>query len=145
LPHDYVPGERLRLEAYRKLAAAVTNEAIEEVLAELVDRYGELPLPVQNLIAVARFRVGAREAGLSDVALQGNFIRFSPAQLPESKVMRLNRMYPGSQVKPALDAVLIPKPKTARIGGRDLQDAEILEWANNVIEAIFADVPVKAG
>ncbi|YCH09808.1 transcription-repair coupling factor [Arthrobacter sp. alpha11c] len=145
LPHDYVPGERLRLEAYRKLAAAVTNEAIDEVLAELVDRYGEPPLPAQNLIAVARFRVGAREAGLSDVALQGNFIRFSPAQLPESKTMRLNRMYPGSQVKPALDAVLIPKPKTARIGGRDLQDAEILQWANSVIEAIFSDVPVKAG
>ena len=145
LPHDYVPGERLRLEAYRKLAAAVTNEAIDEVLAELVDRYGEPPLPVQNLIAVARFRVTARESGLSDVALQGNFIRFSPANLPESKVMRLNRMYPGSQVKPALDAVLIPKPKTAKIGGRDLQDAEILNWANTVIEAIFTDVPVKAG
>ncbi|YCK80658.1 transcription-repair coupling factor [Arthrobacter sp. D3-18] len=145
LPHDYVPGERLRLEAYRKLASAITYEAIDEVLAELVDRYGEPPLPAQNLIAVARFRVGAREAGLSDVALQGNFIRFSPAQLPESKTMRLNRMYPGSQVKPALDAVLIPKPKTARIGGRDLQDAEILQWANNVIEAIFAEVPVKAG
>lgn len=142
LPHDYVPGERLRLEAYRKLAAAQTNEAIDEVLAELVDRYGELPLPAQNLVAVARFRVGAREAGLSDVALQGNFIRFSPAQLPESKVMRLNRMYPGSQAKPALDAVLIPKPKTARIGGRDLQDAEILEWADGVIRNIFSDQPV---
>ena len=45
LPHDYVPGERLRLEAYRKLASAITYEAIDEVLAELVDRYGELPLP----------------------------------------------------------------------------------------------------
>jgi len=142
LPHDYVPGERLRLEAYRKLAAALTNEAIGEVEAELVDRYGELPLPAQNLIAVARFRVGAREAGLTDVALQGNFIKFSPAQLPESKQMRLARMYPGSQTKPALDAVLIPKPKTARIGGRDLQDAEILAWANGVIEAIFSDVAV---
>ncbi|MBT2514059.1 transcription-repair coupling factor [Arthrobacter sp. ISL-30] len=144
LPHDYVPGERLRLEAYRKLAAATTNEGIDEVLAELVDRYGEPPQPVQNLIAVARFRVGAREAGLTDVALQGNFIRFSPAQLPESKVMRLNRMYPGSQAKPALDAVLVPKPKTARIGGRDLQDAEILEWANNVIAAVFSDATVSA-
>jgi transcription-repair coupling factor (superfamily II helicase) len=142
LPHDYVPGERLRLEAYRKLAAAQTNEAIDEVFAELVDRYGELPLPAQNLVAVARFRVAAREAGLSDVALQGNFIRFSPAQLPESKVMRLNRMYPGSQSKPALDAVLIPKPKTARIGGRDLQDAEILGWADGVIRNIFSDQPV---
>ncbi|MEK0155396.1 transcription-repair coupling factor [Arthrobacter oryzae] len=143
LPHDYVPGERLRLEAYRKLASALTNEAIDEVQAELVDRYGEPPLPAQNLIAVARFRVGAREAGLSDVALQGNFIKFSPAQLPESKTMRLTRMYPGSQSKPALDAVLIPKPKTARIGGRDLQDAEILEWANGVIRNIFSDAAVS--
>ena len=142
LPHDYVPGERLRLEAYRKLASAISYEAIEEVLAELVDRYGELPLPAKNLIDVARFRVGAREAGLSDVALQGNFIKFSPAQLPESKLMRLTRMYPGSQSKPALDAVLIPKPKTARIGGRDLQDAEILEWANGVIRNIFSDAAV---
>ncbi|WP_457972110.1 transcription-repair coupling factor [Arthrobacter sp. D1-17] len=144
LPHDYVPGERLRLEAYRKLAAALTNEAIDEVLAELVDRYGEPPLPAQNLVAVARFRVGAREAGLTDIALQGNFIRFSPAQLPESKTMRLNRMYPGAQTKPALDAVLIPKPKTARIGGRDLQDAEILDWANGVIRNIFSDAPLAA-
>ncbi|MCA4133623.1 transcription-repair coupling factor [Arthrobacter sp. M4] len=139
LPHDYVPGERLRLEAYRKLAAAATPPAIDEVLAELVDRYGEPPEPVKNLIGVARLRVAAREAGLSDVALQGNMVRFSPAQLPESKAMRLNRMYPGSQVKAALDAVLIPKPKTARVGGRDLQDAEILEWAGNVLAAIFSD------
>ncbi|MGO4805591.1 transcription-repair coupling factor [Arthrobacter sp. 2MCAF15] len=144
LPHDYVPGERLRLEAYRKLAGAITYEAIDEVLAELVDRYGELPLPATNLIDVARFRVGAREAGLSDVALQGNFIKFSPAQLPESKLMRLTRMYPGAQAKPALDAVLIPKPKTAKIGGRDLQDAEILEWANGVIRNILSDTPVAA-
>ncbi len=145
LPHDYVPGERLRLEAYRKLASALTQQGIDEVYEELVDRYGELPLPATNLIDVARFRVGAREAGLSDIALQGNFIKFSPAQLPESKLMRLTRMYPGAQAKPALDAVLIPKPKTARIGGRDLQDAEILEWANGVIRNIFTDAAVTAG
>ncbi|CEA07533.1 Transcription-repair-coupling factor [Arthrobacter saudimassiliensis] len=146
LPHDYVPGERLRLEAYRKLAAALTNEAIDEVLAELTDRYGQPPQPVLNLIEVARFRVLARSAGLTDVAVQGNFIKFAPASsLPESRVMRLQRMYPGAQVKPALDAVLVPKPKTARIGGRDLVDAEILAWARQVVEAIFMEQPVKAG
>ncbi|MDQ6753715.1 MAG: transcription-repair coupling factor, partial [Actinomycetota bacterium] len=139
LPHDYVPGERLRLEAYRKLAAALTEEAIGEVLAELVDRYGDLPEAALNLIAVARFRVAARAAGLTDVALQGNFVKFAPAQLPESKVMRLQRMYPGSMVKTALDAVMIPKPKTARIGGRDLADGEVLEWGQHVLGAIFAD------
>jgi transcription-repair coupling factor (superfamily II helicase) len=144
LPHDYVPGERLRLEAYRKLAAAVSLAEIDDVVAELVDRYGELPPAAGNLIAVARFKVHARAAGLSDVALQGNFIKFAPADLPESRQMRLNRMYPGAMVKPALNAVLIPKPKTARIGGRDLADAEVLTWAQGVLEAIFEPVPATA-
>ncbi len=137
LPHDYVPGERLRLEAYRKLAAAVTEEAIDAVVAELEDRYGEPPAAVVNLISVARFRVAARALGLTDVALQGNFIKFSPAELPESKQLRLTRLYPGAAVKPALNAVLVPKPKTARVGGRDLVDAEILDWAKNVLDAVF--------
>ncbi|PYI37609.1 transcription-repair coupling factor [Arthrobacter psychrolactophilus] len=143
LPHEYVPGERLRLEAYRKLAAAVSVEGIHEVEDELIDRYGALPPAAVNLIAVAHFKVLARSAGLSDVALQGNFIKFAPADLPESKEMRLNRMYPGSLVKPALNSILIPKPKTARIGGRDLADAEVLKWAEGVLEAIFETVPAK--
>lgn len=144
LPHDYVPGERLRLEAYRKLAAAVSNEDIDEVLAELVDRYGQAPEPVQNLIAVAQLRVRARAVGLTDVGVQGNFVKFAPAHLPESKELRLKRMYPGSTLKPALDQVLIPKPKTARVGGRDLHDTEIIDWVLAVIDAIFAQENVPA-
>ncbi|WP_309072008.1 transcription-repair coupling factor [Arthrobacter sp.] len=138
LPHDYVPGERLRLEAYRKLASASTDGAIDEVVEELRDRYGDLPAPVVNLVSVARFRVRARAVGLTDVAMQGNFIKFAPANLPESKEMRLKRMYPGASVKPAMNAALIPKPKTSSIGGRDLADAAILEWAQNVVDAVFA-------
>lgn len=139
LPHDYVPGERLRLEAYRKLAGATDAEGIDAVVAELTDRYGEPPAAVVNLLEVARFRVRARAAGLTDVAMQGNFIKFAPATLPESKLLRLNRMYKGAQNKPALDAVMIPKPKTAPVGGRDLADAEILKWAGQVLEALFED------
>ena len=41
--------------------------------------------------------------------------------------------------------MLIPKPKTAKIGGRDLQDAEILDWANGVIRNIFSDAAVSVG
>ncbi|ALE91542.1 transcription-repair coupling factor [Arthrobacter alpinus] len=144
LPHDYVPGERLRLEAYRKLAVATTLLEIDDVVTELIDRYGELPPAAVNLIEVARFKVHARAAGLTDVALQGNFIKFAPADLPESKEMRLNRMYPGSLVKPALNSILIPKPKTARIGGRDLADAEVLTWAQGVLEAIFEKAPASS-
>src|SRR5205807_4764085 len=71
LPHDYVPGERLRLEAYRKIASAASEDDLAAVREELVDRYGDLPEPVGNLLAVAAFRAHARAFGVTDVATQG--------------------------------------------------------------------------
>ena len=84
LPHDYVPGERLRLEAYRKLATVEDEAGLAEIEAELQDRYGTPPEPVRNLLAVARLRTHARKAELADISVQGNFIRFGPLELPES-------------------------------------------------------------
>src|SRR5437764_6445582 len=71
LPVDYLPGERLRLEAYRSLASATTDEAVDAVRAELVDRYGPIPPAVENLLAVARFKVLCRTYGITEVSLQG--------------------------------------------------------------------------
>ena len=65
LPHEYVPGERLRLEAYKKLASVEDEAALDEIIAELKDRYGEPPQPVLNLFDVARLRTVARKAGIS--------------------------------------------------------------------------------
>ena len=53
IPHSYVPEERLRLEAYRRLADAHNDSAVDDVQAELVDRDGPLPASVAELIAVA--------------------------------------------------------------------------------------------
>ena len=47
IPHDYVPSERLRLDAYRKIAAAADDADLAAVRAELVDRYGPLPVEVE--------------------------------------------------------------------------------------------------
>uniref|UniRef100_UPI003989EE29 TRCF domain-containing protein n=1 Tax=Paeniglutamicibacter sp. TaxID=1934391 RepID=UPI003989EE29 len=140
LPHDYVPGERLRLEAYRKIAAATDFEGLEDVLAELVDRYGQPPAPVVNLLEVARIRIRARTLGLTDVAMMGNMIKFAPAaiaDLPDSRQLRLARMYKGAADKPALGAIVIPKPLSSPIGGRDLVDEKILEWVSGVLGNIF--------
>ncbi len=140
LPHAYVPGERLRLEAYRRLASASDEAAIEAVKAELVDRYGPLPTPVENLLAVARFRAVAKSYGLTEVALQGSQgVRFAPLQLRESQQMRLTRLYPGTTVKPAVGTVLVPTPKTARVGGQPLRDVALLQWASQLLEAVLGE------
>ncbi|HKG51729.1 MAG TPA: transcription-repair coupling factor [Actinomycetales bacterium] len=139
LPHEYVPGERLRLEAYKKLADAEDAAAVDAVRAELVDRYGEPPTPVENLLEVARLRALARRAGLTEIAAQGKSVRFAPVQLRESQQLRLTRLYPGSTVKPAVRTILVPAPTTARIGGRPLRDADVLRWARDLVEAVLLD------
>ncbi len=139
LPHDYVPHERLRLEAYRKLAAAENLEQIDEVVAELNDRYGEPPEPVLNLVEVARFRVHARTAGVAEVSAQGQHVRFAPVELRESQQLRLKRLYPGSLVKPTVRTILVPGPKTARVGGRPLRDTALLDWCRDVVDAVLLD------
>jgi transcription-repair coupling factor (superfamily II helicase) len=141
LPQEYIAGERLRLEAYRKLAAVGTDDELESVRAELQDRYGELPTPVANLVEVARFRTLARRAGLREVALAGNRVRFGPVELRESQQLRLQRLYPGSLVKTAVRTILVPRPATGRVGGQPLRDVEVLHWCRDLVEAVLLDPP----
>jgi transcription-repair coupling factor (superfamily II helicase) len=140
LPHDYVPGERLRLEAYKKLATVETFAAVDEIEAELRDRYGAPPRPVENLLEVARLRVVAREARIGDIGVQGRVVRFGPVkELRESQQLRLMRLYPGTIVKEALGTILVPVPMTARVGGKPLRDVEVLTWARQLISAVLLD------
>ena len=145
IPHDYIPGERLRLEAYAKLAAAATEPDLEELMEELVDRYGPLPEPVRNLVAVARLRILVRLAGLTDVVAQGQHVRLAPVQLKESQQLRLARVYPKSLYKEGTGTVLVPRPTTARIGGQPLRDQAVLDWAADLIRAVMLDNVVDTG
>lgn len=139
LPHEYVPGERLRLEAYKKLASAETETDLAEIVEELTDRYGEPPEPVRNLVEVARLRIVVRSAGLTDVVAQGTNVRFAPAQLRESQQLRLARLYPKSSYKEGTQTVLVPKPMTARIGGSPLRDTAVLSWATDLVRQVMLD------
>jgi transcription-repair coupling factor (superfamily II helicase) len=145
LPETYIATERLRLEAYKKIASARDAAALAEIRAELVDRYGKLPDVTEALFEVAEFRNHARRAGLTDVTAQGKHIRFAPVDLPESAQMRLKRLYPGTILKPAIRAVLVPYPTTARIGGKPLRGAALLAWARQLIDAVvLGDVATAA-
>ena len=130
IPHDYIEQERLRLEAYRSLAAASTDAEVDAVAEELVDRYGAMPAPVEILLAVARFRARARSAGIDEVVLAGGKVRFHPVELPESRTMRLTRLYPGTLVKPAVRTILVPRPSP------QTSDLDVLNWASEVLDVI---------
>ncbi|MET7453829.1 transcription-repair coupling factor [Streptomyces sp. NPDC005574] len=137
VPHDYAPGERLRLQAYRAIASVNTEEDIKAVREELVDRYGKLPEPVENLLLVAALRMLARACGVGEVVLQGNNIRFAPVELRESQELRVKRLYPGTVIKPTAHQLLVPRPKTAKVGGKPLLGRELLGWVGEFLTSIL--------
>ena len=126
LPEDYISSERLRLEMYKEIAEIRTESDLAAVRAEMADRYGEPPAPVEALLGVARLRMLARAHGIQEIVPQGKVVRFSPVHLPESRQVRLQRLYPGASLKPAQDQMLVPKP-----------DGDHLEWATTLLGQLF--------
>ncbi len=134
IPEDYIDSDRLRLEAYQKLShaagPAVEDGLVDDVVAELDDRYGEPPLPVQTLVLVTRLRRKAQLAGLSEVLVMGSKLRVVGPPLPDSLQVRLQRMYPkGNYLAPAR-VVLIPLPEGH-------SDHALVAWVEGVIEALY--------
>jgi transcription-repair coupling factor (superfamily II helicase) len=143
IPHAYVREERLRLEAYKHLAAVNDETTLAAVRTELLDRYGLLPQPVENLLEVARLRILAHEAGLTEITLAGKQIRLGPVDLRESQELRLKRLYPGAVVKPAVRTILVPRPSTARVGGVPLRDLDLLAWVRDLVNDVLLSSPVS--
>lgn len=145
LPHDYIPSERLRLEIYKRLAEVRTDADVDEVRTELLDRYGNPPEVVESLLVVARFRARCRQVGVREVTVAGKYVRFAPVDLPESRVVRLQRLHPKSVVKAPTSTILVPRPQGTGFPVRPVAGVALLEWARGVIDdVIAAPAPVAA-
>jgi transcription-repair coupling factor (superfamily II helicase) len=112
---------------------------------------------VLTLLAVARLRARARRAGLTDIAQQGNHIRFGPVELPESREVRVQRLYPRTLLKRAVRTMLVPAPKatdggqagtgrsaparpTVSLGAPPMRGQELLAWCEELIEAVLSGI-----
>ncbi|QBJ97629.1 transcription-repair coupling factor [Rhodococcus sp. ABRD24] len=138
IPPDYVASDRLRLEAYRKLAAASDADAITGVFDELVDRYGPLPEEVRRLVSVAKLRLLCREYGLEEVAVTGTQLKISPMALPDSKQLRLKRIYPSAQYRATTGMIQLPVPRTGTggVGAERMRDVELLQYIADLLLAL---------
>jgi transcription-repair coupling factor (superfamily II helicase) len=67
LPDDYVPEVNQRLALYKRLAGARSDEAVAELRDELLDRFGPLPIPAEQLLDTIRIRVAARDLSIERV------------------------------------------------------------------------------
>ncbi len=138
LSESYVPGERLRLDLYRRLADVRSKEDVESIREELVDRFGDLPEEALALLDVAELRAYAKSHGIREVVAAGKYLRLSPLTLPESKQLKLNRLYPSSLYKSQSSTVMVTIPRAAAWtppaqGATDIGDTSLLAFARQAL------------
>ncbi len=138
LPPDYINSDRLRLEAYRRLAAAPDSAAVDSAVEELVDRYGPLPEPAQRLVSVARLRLLARAHGVTEIgAASATTLRISPLTLADSAQLRLKRLYSGASYRATTSVVQVPIPRVGSgVGSPRIRDVELVAFVAGFLLAI---------
>src|SRR4051812_32291571 len=138
LPPDYIASDRLRLEGYRRLAAAADDAAVDAVVDELVDRYGPLPETAQRLVAVARLRLLCRDHGVTEIsAVSESTLRLSPLQLVDSQQLRLKRLYPSAHYRATTSTVQVPIPRAGSgVGAPRIRDLELVAMVAGLVLAL---------
>jgi transcription-repair coupling factor (superfamily II helicase) len=112
LPRGYVPDMRAKIDLYRRLARLTSENAVDDFGAELVDRFGPLPVVVQHLLELARLRIWAHEWGVREIRLEDRY-----AVLGYASHDKLNRLVKrsGGRLRVA-DAASAYLPLSCQLG-----------------------------
>ena len=95
IPDRYVPSAEQRMDLYRRIARIRTQEDADDMTDELIDRFGDPPRPVNNLIAIAQLRGEAIACRITDLTQRGDQITLTMAQFDLEAVSALAGAFAG--------------------------------------------------
>jgi transcription-repair coupling factor (superfamily II helicase) len=94
VPADYISYEQAKIDVHRRIAGAVEVADVEGLRAELEDRFGPVPEPLANLLALQRARIKFGEAGARTVSFRGDRLAVVPIELDSRRAKRLREELP---------------------------------------------------
>jgi transcription-repair coupling factor (superfamily II helicase) len=122
LPDDYIEDSGAKLEAYRRFAQVRSAADADKLRADLRDRYGPIPPPVEGLFTAVRVRLAAEAAGVPEVRAEERQITLKWAgRMPERREMSVALQVAGLRPETASNQVRIPVA-----AGRDPVDVALL-------------------
>ncbi len=81
IPDRYIPSGEQRMDIYRRIATIRNEDDADDVVDELVDRYGDIPRSVNALVSIALLRSAAADAGISDISQKSGSLLFTLGNL----------------------------------------------------------------
>jgi transcription-repair coupling factor (superfamily II helicase) len=94
VPADYIPYEQAKIDVHRRVAGALEVADVEHLREELEDRFGPVPEPLENLLALQRARIKFGQAGARTVSFHGDRLAVVPIQLDSRRAKRLREELP---------------------------------------------------
>ena len=138
IPERYIKNENQKLDIYKRIAAIQTEDEYDDMLEELMDRFGEPPRSVQNLLMIARLRAIAHEAYITELTQKGDEIKivmYEKAQIDTTKIDGLLKQYKG-RLKFKVDTnpyFLYMRP---RVGKRENEN--VIQTTKELLDALQA-------
>ena len=77
IPEHYIANEMQKLDIYKRIAGIENQEEYEDMLEELLDRFGEPPKAVMNLLLIANLKALAHKAYMTEVKQRGNTVKMT--------------------------------------------------------------------
>jgi transcription-repair coupling factor (superfamily II helicase) len=111
VPADYIPYEQAKIEVHRRIAGALEVAEVERLREELADRFGELPEPLENLLALQRARIKFGQAGARTVSFRGDRLAVVPIELDSKRARRLREELPEALYESGRSQVSMRVPK----------------------------------
>ncbi|HUA12669.1 MAG TPA: transcription-repair coupling factor [Solirubrobacteraceae bacterium] len=110
VPAAYIPYEQAKIDVHRRVAAAVEVADLERLREELLDRFGEPPEPVENMLALQRARIRLGEAGARSVTFRGGRLAVVPIELDAERARVLRDELPDALYEGGRSQVTIRVP-----------------------------------
>jgi transcription-repair coupling factor (superfamily II helicase) len=114
VPADYVPYEQAKIEVHRRVAGAFEVADVEGLREELEDRFGPVPEPLENLLALQRARIKFGQAGVRTVSFRGDRLAVTPVELDSARAKRLHEQLPEALYESGRSQVSVRVPKEGK-------------------------------
>ena len=134
LPDDFIPDVNTRLSFYKRIASAKTENELEEIKVELIDRFGLLPEPTKTLMEIAAFRQRATALGIRRVEMsdRGGYLDFTQeTKVNPTYLVKLLSEQPRIYKMDGPTRLRFQVPNQDRAMRLKLVDALLTDLANN--------------
>jgi transcription-repair coupling factor (superfamily II helicase) len=113
VPADYVPYEQAKIDIHRRIAGAREVAELGMLRDELEDRFGDVPQPVLNLLALQQARIKLGQAGARAVTFRGDRLTVTPIDLEPERAKLLKEALPASTYEPGRSQLSVKVPQDA--------------------------------